>query len=73
MPKFIQTTDRLLSDPELLRQNQMDIQVIDKTMKEGAEDINIDDEEIKEPPIQQDENNKLIQMTIGVGIFDVLN
>ena len=31
MPKFIQTTDRLLSDPELLRQNQMDIEV-----KEGG-------------------------------------
>jgi hypothetical protein len=29
----------------------MDIQVIDKTMKEGAEDVNIDDEEIKEHPI----------------------
>lgn len=30
MPRFIQTTDRLLSDPELLKQHQMDIKVVDK-------------------------------------------
>lgn len=72
MPKFIQTTDRLLSDPELLRQNQMDIQVIDKTMKEGEDDNNNIDEEIKEP-IQYDDNNKLIQMEIGVGVYDIHN
>ena len=54
MPKFIQTTDRLLSDPELLRQNQMDIQVIQQGEEETREnprdlrDIN-QDEEIKEP------------------------
>jgi hypothetical protein len=29
MPKFIQTTDRLLSDPELLKTHQMDIKVVD--------------------------------------------
>jgi hypothetical protein len=34
MPMFISTTDRLLSDPELLKSHQMDIQVVDNTMKE---------------------------------------
>ena len=34
MPKFIQTTDRLLSDPELLKQHQMDIKVVDKDVQE---------------------------------------
>ena len=34
IPMFISTTDRLLSDPELLKQHKMDIQVVDNTMKE---------------------------------------
>lgn len=46
MPMFVSTTDRLLSDPELLRQNQMDIQVVDNTMKEADECID-DKEEVK--------------------------
>ena len=46
MPVFIQATDRLLSDPELLKQHQMDIQVIDKTMI--GEEISPDDEEVKQ-------------------------
>ena len=48
MPKFIHTTDRLLSDPELLKQSQMDIQVQEEEAT-TKKDIN-DDEEIKEPP-----------------------
>ena len=47
MPKFIHTTDRLLSDPELLKQSQMDIQVQEEEAT-TKKDIN-DDEEIKEP------------------------
>ena len=49
---FIQTTDRLLSDPDLLRQNQMDIQVLEETS--SRKDIN-DDEEIKEPNVEESE------------------
>ena len=49
---FIQTTDRLLSDPDLLRQNQMDIQVKEETP--SRKDIN-DDEEIKEPNVEGSE------------------
>jgi len=30
MPKFIHTTDRLLSDPDLLKSHQMDIKVVDQ-------------------------------------------
>lgn len=30
MPKFIQTTDRLLADPDLLKKHQMDVQIVDK-------------------------------------------
>ena len=52
MPMFIQTTDRLLSDPDLLRQNQMDIQVEEETPI--RKDIN-DDEEIKEPNVEGSE------------------
>ncbi len=37
MPMFISTTDRLLSDPELLKSHQMDIQVVDNTMKEEVD------------------------------------
>lgn len=42
---FIHTTDRLLSDPELLKQHQMDIIVIDKgnQLLEG-EDQNIEED-----------------------------
>ena len=37
---FIQTTDRLLSDPELLKNHQMDIKVVDKNtqLEEGVEE-----------------------------------
>lgn len=42
IPEFIQKTDRLLADPELLKQSQMDIKVIDQN------DMNIDLEEDKQ-------------------------
>ena len=60
MPMFISTTDRLLSDPELLKSHQMDIQVVDNTMKEEADNTQLD-EEVKQP-LQQDGEHKLIQM-----------
>ena len=66
MPMFIQTTDRLLSDPELLKSHQMDIQVVDNTMN-GEEDNNQQDEEIKQStPVQQDDEHKLIQMVTTI-------
>jgi hypothetical protein len=49
---FIQTTDRLLSDPDLLRQNQMDIQVEEEIPT--RKDIN-EDEEIKDPNVEGSE------------------
>ena len=30
MPKFIQETDRMLTNPELLKQYQMDVKIIDQ-------------------------------------------
>jgi len=59
MPMFITTTDRLLSDPELLRQNQMDIQVVDNTMREANDEEGL--EELKQP-IEVSDAHKLIQM-----------
>jgi hypothetical protein len=44
MPKFVQTTDRLLSDPELLKTHQMDIKVIDKDAQKDEEMV-IDEEQ----------------------------
>ena len=55
MPKFIQTTDRLLSDPELLKQHQMDIKVVDKDVQEECSN-----EEMKENTT--DDQAKIIQM-----------
>lgn len=59
MPMFITTTDRLLSDPELLRQNQMDIHVVDNTMREANDEEGA--EEVKQPT-EVSEAHKLIQM-----------
>jgi hypothetical protein len=44
---FISTTDRLLSDPELLKHHQMDIQVVDNTMNEEVQASIDDKEEVK--------------------------
>lgn len=71
MPMFIQTTDRLLSDPELLKSHQMDIQVVDNTMN-GEGDNNQQDEEIKQStPVQQDDEHKLIQMVTTITLTNV--
>lgn len=62
MPMFIQTTDRLLSDPELLKSHQMDIYVVDNNMKQESENIDFE-EEVKLPSsLHQQGNHKLIQM-----------
>ncbi len=71
MPVFIQTTDRLLNDPELLKEHQMDIQVVDKEINNQISD-------------DQPYGDKTIQMVhifdriyalqeIGVGVYDILN
>lgn len=82
MPMFIQTTDRLLADPDLLKASQMDIKVIDQdTVVVG--DRNEDHEMIEQ--VEGQDEKKLITMVriidrdhfeiqdIGVGVYDILN
>lgn len=47
MPKFIQTTDRLLADPELLKEHQMDIKVVDQYLDEQEDEMMMQDHEGK--------------------------
>ncbi|CDW83482.1 UNKNOWN [Stylonychia lemnae] len=68
IPMFIQTTDRLLSDPELLKQKQMDIQL------EENGDLQMEMRRLNgeyDQDAQQDPNT--INMDIGVGVYDVNN
>lgn len=55
MPQFIQTTDKLLNDPEYLKHHQMDIQV---KSNDQAEDEKSESEDDK----QADDKHKTINM-----------
>eukprot|EP00347_Sterkiella_histriomuscorum_P007590 403348336 len=86
MPMFISTTDRLLSDPELLKQNQMDIKLVEngdqqqreKKNRQMQQDDNTDmkdDQEDEDDQMDEDQikDPKTICMDIGIGVYDINN
>ena len=59
LPTFVKETDKILNDPELKRQAQMNMDI-----KQIIPGMALDEEELTE---------QKIQMEIGVGIYDVLD
>lgn len=62
IPVFIQTTDRLLSDPELLKTHQMDIKVVDKNAAIEATEESKHEEDHEMSQQEEETENRLIQM-----------
>lgn len=68
LPEFIQSTDKILSDPNLCMEKQMDVKIAEQ------EDVNPEffNDMKKHIPLEGQPNDKqTVQMDIGVGVFDV--